>query len=123
MYWVQRLVKEFGLSVNKKDLSGNTPLHVAVQHGFYEIAKWLISNGADINAVNEDTTSILMTAIRNGHRSCTQLLIEKGVDVNTIISTELKKEEQPQVKDEDDDEPAAPEEGVKDLMVCLFLFL
>ena len=36
--------------VKKKDENELTPLHIAARNGFIEVAKWLLSNGADVNA-------------------------------------------------------------------------
>jgi len=46
---VQRLL-DVGTSVDAKDASGFTPLHRAVQHGHQQIARRLLSHGADTSA-------------------------------------------------------------------------
>ena len=50
-------VKSFiakGVDINADDGYGNTPLILAAQNGNYAIAKYLIDNGADIDAQNND---------------------------------------------------------------------
>jgi len=39
-----------GADINRKDVTGKTPLHYAIEHGYPEIARLLINSGADINA-------------------------------------------------------------------------
>jgi ankyrin repeat protein len=37
------------VNVNEKDNRGMTPLHNAASHGYVEICKLLLNNGADVN--------------------------------------------------------------------------
>ncbi len=48
--------------INQVGENGWTPLMVATYNGQYEIAKYLIMNGADISAVNYNGTNLLMYA-------------------------------------------------------------
>ncbi|MCI5135518.1 MAG: hypothetical protein D3920_10705 [Candidatus Electrothrix sp. AW2] len=62
-----------------KDVS---PLVAATNKGYNEIAKILISKGADVNAKTEDETSVLMLASQNGQTKVVKALLEKGARVN-----------------------------------------
>ena len=51
---VKRLLKNKNAGLNFRNVIRNTSLHIAARKGYIEIAKLLISNGANINAVNMD---------------------------------------------------------------------
>eukprot|EP00644_Phytophthora_capsici_P000016 jgi/Phyca11/4920/fgenesh1_pm.PHYCAscaffold_4_\ len=40
--------------VNTRDVGGNTPLHLAISEGYEDIARFLLENGANPNAKNND---------------------------------------------------------------------
>ena len=46
------------------------------------IARQLIRAGADVNAVNKDGKTALMTAVINGCQSLVQVLLEYNADVS-----------------------------------------
>ncbi|XP_052220567.1 ankyrin-1-like isoform X2 [Dreissena polymorpha] len=66
-----------------------TPLHLSVVHGFTDIAKLLISRGADVNESDRFDVSPLHTAAELGNTDCLVLLLEGGADCN--ISTKYSK--------------------------------
>lgn len=62
-----------------------TPLVFAAEFGYMEIVKFLLDAGADVNAVNGDSsssTTALIAAAGNGHSEVVELLIENGADLN-----------------------------------------
>ncbi len=65
-----------------------TVLHVAAHGGHVDIAKVLIRNGADVNAVDKDKKTALHVAAWNGHGGYSvevaKVLLENGADVNAI---------------------------------------
>jgi ankyrin repeat protein len=69
--------------------SGHTPLMIAAENNYYDLAQLLIEQGADVNAVHPGPGSYvgvrgwtpLVFAVRNGFVRMTQLLIEAGADV------------------------------------------
>ncbi|XP_017267148.1 myotrophin [Kryptolebias marmoratus] len=83
-------------NVNLNLENGRKPLHVAADFGHPELIKFLVSNGADINALDKHGFSPLMTACLEGHPSCVKVLLEMGAqkpqksldDLDT--STEIK---------------------------------
>ncbi len=56
----------------------NTPLLLACQYGHCHIAEYLISTGADVNAVNEKDCTPLLYATLEGMKSVVVMLLEKG---------------------------------------------
>ena len=71
--------KAGGVLVNQKNIGGATALHIASREGFLEIAKILIENGADVNAIDNEGWTPLMRANINGHHEVVGLLVSKGV--------------------------------------------
>ena len=51
-----KLLVENGIDVNQRGELGFTPLKVAVDFGFPRIAEYLIANGADQSAIDEEET-------------------------------------------------------------------
>ncbi|MBU1013925.1 MAG: ankyrin repeat domain-containing protein [Bacteroidetes bacterium] len=82
------LKKIMGLTVkddsvlNFKDNAGNTPLHYAAIDGSIAIIELLLSNGANIDAVNKQLNTPLYEAINNKHDEVSKLLINRGADIH-----------------------------------------
>jgi hypothetical protein len=72
---------ESGVDVDLRVGTGSTPLLRASQFGQLEMVKYLIANGADINAQNVFGTP-LVVASRNGHLEIVKYLIANGADIN-----------------------------------------
>ena len=72
-----------GVSVNERDLMGNTPLHHAVRHP--GMVKFLLENGADVNARNLLGETALHLSVR--HKQTVEHLLAGGADktIRTII--------------------------------------
>ena len=95
---VRRLLESGCCCVNGgDDQTGYTPLLVASENGYLEIARLLLEQGAEVNqqyvrefdsdesfAVHQQQGYSLTLAIGNGHAQVVQLLLEKGADPNTI---------------------------------------
>lgn len=79
---VKSLLKKDASLVSLKDNSGNTPLHIAVINASVKIADYLLTKGADINAVNNQMNTPLHEAVNNGNADLSGFLIEKGADLN-----------------------------------------
>ena len=76
-----------GANVNVKDTDyrGETPLQYATQQGHKEVAKFLIFNGADVNAkVFGNGETPLQYAAQEGHKEIAEQLIANGADVNAM---------------------------------------
>ncbi len=66
-----------GASINVKDTDGNRP-----RVDEPEIIKYLVENGADINAVDSRHDSYLCVAVHNNDLELAHYLVSKGIDVN-----------------------------------------
>lgn len=64
----------------KLDPGGWTPLIYAAFEGHEEIARFLLEQGADKDAIAPNGMTALMAAARNGHQATVELLVEKGAD-------------------------------------------
>ena len=61
---------------------GMSPLQYAARDGRLDIAKALVTAGADVNAREANDITPLVTAITNNHPDVARFLIEHGADVN-----------------------------------------
>jgi ankyrin repeat protein len=69
---IKYLLKK-GAKINVKDKEGNTPLSIVLKMNHYEIALFLIENGAIINQDNLNK-EILLIALKNGYNEIVELL-------------------------------------------------
>lgn len=60
---------------------GWTPLHYACARGRLEIAQYLITNGAIVDALSPGNTTPLMMAVQSGNEALVKLLLDKGADL------------------------------------------
>ena len=63
-----------------------TALHIVAQFGYVDVAKVLIRNGADVNAVDEDNWTALHFTAYNGHVDVAQVLLQNGTDVDAVTN-------------------------------------
>ena len=59
-----------------------TPLHKAAEKGHVEIAKFLVSQGADVNVTDMNGMTPLCIATVCGHVEVAKFLVSQGADVN-----------------------------------------
>lgn len=74
-----------GADINHKNISGQSPLWMAIGTCNEENAEVLIGKGADINIVEEQNITPLIAAAIKGTIKTAKLLIEKGADVNHTV--------------------------------------
>ena len=64
------------------DAPGWTPLTYAATTGQTEVARYLLDQGANVNALSPNGTTALMMAVRGGYDPTVELLLARGADVN-----------------------------------------
>lgn len=76
---------EAGMDVNCRDAAGTPMICIAARSGRKSMIEWLLSEGADINAVSKDRGySAVMDAVWKSSPDIVKFLIEKGANLNFI---------------------------------------
>lgn len=70
------------VDINKKDEYGYTPLHLAAKFNHIDIAKILISKGAEVQTQDKYFDTPLIDSTREGYSFMSELLICNGAKVN-----------------------------------------
>lgn len=87
---VRRLVQADPAAVNEAQPCGRRPLSVAIESGHFEIAKYLLSNGADPNLAEGRYAPrgiALHAAARLNNYEMAKLLLEHGADPKGVIDS------------------------------------
>ena len=71
---IEKLLHEKRANIEDRTNDGDTPLHVAVSEGHWEIVKYLIDEGADREALNGEGDDIYEIARKKGHQTLLQEL-------------------------------------------------
>lgn len=72
------------VSISDGSKADDTPLHWACSFNSPEVAELLISNGADVNTVNNEGQSALHLACKNNNYEIIRMLLSEGADMNVI---------------------------------------
>jgi len=85
-----RLIQADRTWITRRDEYQHTPLHLAARFGFTDVARWLLSNGADVNATAHNRFTPLHYT---SYPEIVKLLIEHKADVNAtcVSGTALEK--------------------------------
>lgn len=79
---VRSILERFPTCKSAVDDEGYSPLHRACYNNFVDIAKLLISYGANVNALTEFQWTPLHSAVKWKSNDCAALLLQHGADVN-----------------------------------------
>jgi serine/threonine-protein phosphatase 6 regulatory ankyrin repeat subunit B len=74
-----------GASIDAKDQWENTPLMRACLYGHENVARFLLDNGANVNATSGSWTSLILAA-RDGFTDVVELLIDRGAEMESRTS-------------------------------------
>jgi ankyrin repeat protein len=66
--------------VSSHSTFGSSPLHFACLSNSFQIVKYLVSNGADVNARNENGETPLHFAAKQSSKEIVQYLVDHGAD-------------------------------------------
>jgi len=80
---VNRILQRNPEAVNEVNRKGDSPLHCAARLGYTEIAKELLSYGANINARGHNQWTPLHWTSERGHPDTARLLISRGANPNS----------------------------------------
>jgi ankyrin repeat protein len=72
--------------INKKNFGGATALHIACRQKNFEIAKFLVENGANVNSTDNEGWTPLMRAALAGDKNIVFLLLDKGAEAKNLNS-------------------------------------
>ena len=78
-------MKKDEMDVSIQDANGRNGLHLASSKGHLSVVEFLVSEGADVNATNNDKETALTEAAFCGHFEVCQYLVSNGADV-TVVS-------------------------------------
>ncbi|MFT4058876.1 MAG: ankyrin repeat domain-containing protein [Legionella sp.] len=73
------------VAVNKTDIGGRTALHWAVDNNDIELARLLLTNGADANAYESSGLSVLVYPVLRGQDSIKHLLYQYGAKLDFAL--------------------------------------
>jgi len=86
---VELILSKINTDINKKDIYGRTKLQDSVMLGDHEMAKILISHGADLNSKDNKEQNVLNDAFSYGHIDFIEYLLSlKQIDLNNIDKEE-----------------------------------
>lgn len=81
---VQRLLTPENINCRDSQGRNSTPLHLAAGYNNYEVAEYLLEQGADVNAQDKGGLIALHNASSYGHLEIAALLIKYNTQVNAI---------------------------------------
>ncbi len=83
---VKRLLEEFKMNPNEKDLSEFSPVMYACEHSDVELLDMLVGHNGDISIINNEGVTCLLLAIVNSCTSTVKYLLDKGFDLKNNTS-------------------------------------
>ena len=72
---------DINLSWNK---GSSTPLIAAIAADQFEIAKWLVKSGANVNLITKSNSTALLESIKQSRLTMADWLLENGADINLL---------------------------------------
>jgi ankyrin repeat protein len=82
---VIKLLIDWGVSVECRDMNSNTPLHISVARAHESAVEMLLDNGADVEAQHSSGATALHCAIIHGHSDIVEMLLKRGASTNISV--------------------------------------
>ena len=82
---VKYLISELNYDINEPSFYGRSAIFVAIENDQYEIFKYLISNGADVNFIDHDQCTPLLYACHESKIRHTKMLVLCGANINATL--------------------------------------
>ena len=79
-----QLLVQNGVSVNVSDNCNATPLLLALDHKFPDVAKFLIENGANVQVKCVNGKTPLLLAVKEQYVDIAKICVQKGADVDAV---------------------------------------
>lgn len=98
LHLMNLLIEEYRIGINNRYQNGDTILHFAIRKGLLDVVKWLLSRGADLNAVNDEGLNVIELAYLLGGEDVLGVIVnhfaENAVEValNNQINATLEEE-------------------------------
>ncbi|KAG6901444.1 hypothetical protein C0995_011957 [Termitomyces sp. Mi166 len=87
-YAMSEIMKSAEPVISKRQRINARALHLSAGNGHLATVKWLIENGAQLDAINNNNATPLLRAARFGELEIVKLLASKGQDINTRAKDE-----------------------------------
>ncbi len=84
---IVELCLDAGIDINRPDIAGKTPLHLAVDFNKSEIIPTLLQNGALLTSKDNTGKTPLFDAVENGNIDAIKILLDAGADMNISSNT------------------------------------
>ena len=68
--------------LNISDNEGITPLHIALEHNYTELVKYLFEHGTDINSKSNCGRTAFHLAVINNNKEFINFILSNGGDIN-----------------------------------------
>lgn len=79
---IKQICEKDGFDINEELSNGRAALHYAADDGHEQIVAYLLSKGANVNALDRYGISPLLAAIYGNHIECVETLLQSGADKN-----------------------------------------
>ena len=68
------------ININTPDNEKKTPLHISAFHGFFDISKLLVKNGADLNMLDNENNLVIHLCAKKSHSELLAYFLDKNVE-------------------------------------------
>jgi hypothetical protein len=91
---IKHFLQQSKKNLEQRDKLGRTIFYIAARNGYYSLCKYLIKEGADVNAPQSYGSTPLQGAVYYGHESIAKLIEEENKKKNISASSKEKRNEE-----------------------------